>query len=90
MEKKLRFLSLDILRGLTIIFMIFVNDPVLAHVYPILLHASWNGITPTDYVFPMFLFIVGFYSIIHGKSKRKIESLCSCTKGTLRHSKFMS
>lgn len=60
MEEKLRFLSLDILRGLTIIFMIIVNDPgSWAHVYPILLHASWNGITPTDYVFPMFLFIVG-------------------------------
>lgn len=55
-----RLVALDVLRGLTIMFMIIVNDPgSWAHVYPILLHADWNGITPTDYIFPMFLFIVG-------------------------------
>ena len=59
MENK-RLLSLDILRGLTIILMIIVNDPgSWNHVYAPLLHAEWNGITPTDYVFPSFLFIVG-------------------------------
>lgn len=55
-----RLRSLDILRGLTIILMIVVNDPgSWDHVYAPLLHAEWNGITPTDYVFPSFLFIVG-------------------------------
>ena len=42
-----RLLSVDILRGLTIIFMIIVNDPgSWSHVYAPLLHAEWNGITP--------------------------------------------
>jgi len=55
-----RFLALDVLRGFTIIGMIIVNDPgSWSHVYPPLLHAEWNGLTPTDYVFPFFLFIVG-------------------------------
>ncbi len=57
---KNRLLSLDILRGLTIAGMIIVNDPgSWANVYPMLLHADWHGITPTDLVFPFFLFIVG-------------------------------
>ena len=52
-----RLLSLDILRGLTIILMIIVNDPgSWSHVYAPLLHVEWNGITPTDYVFPTFSF----------------------------------
>ena len=55
-----RILSLDILRGLTIILMIIVNDPgSWDHVYAPLLHADWNGLTPTDYIFPTFIFIVG-------------------------------
>ena len=59
-ENKTRLLSLDILRGITIIFMIIVNDPgSWDHVYAPLLHAKWNGLTPTDYIFPTFLFIVG-------------------------------
>jgi predicted acyltransferase len=59
-ENKTRLLSLDILRGMTIIFMIIVNDPgSWDHVYAPLLHAKWNGLTPTDYIFPTFLFIVG-------------------------------
>ncbi len=59
-NKNKRLLALDILRGLTIIFMIIVNTPgSWSHVYAPLLHADWNGITPTDYIFPTFLFIVG-------------------------------
>ena len=67
-QKRLR--SLDILRGLTIILMIIVNTPgTWAHVYAPFLHAEWNGITPTDYVFPGFLFIVGV-SIVLSFSKQ--------------------
>jgi predicted acyltransferase len=55
-----RLVSLDILRGMTVAFMIIVNTPGSGdHVYPILRHSSWNGCTPTDLVFPFFLFIVG-------------------------------
>ena len=58
--KNERLLSLDILRGLTIILMIIVNTPgSWDHVYTPFLHAEWNGVTPTDYIFPTFLFIVG-------------------------------
>ena len=71
MKTHQRLIALDILRGLTIMFMIIVNDPgSWAHVYPILLHADWNGITPTDYIFPMFLFIVGS-SIVLSLDKQK-------------------
>jgi len=55
-----RLISLDVLRGITISFMILVNNPgSWAYVYPPLRHAKWNGCTPTDLVFPFFLFIVG-------------------------------
>jgi predicted acyltransferase len=55
-----RVVSLDIFRGMTIAFMIIVNTPgSWNHVYSPLRHASWNGCTPTDLVFPFFLFIVG-------------------------------
>ncbi len=55
-----RLLALDIFRGMTIFFMIVVNSPgSWDNVYPPLRHASWNGLTPTDWVFPFFVFIVG-------------------------------
>lgn len=55
-----RFLSLDVFRGLTMAGMILVNNPGdWKHVYGPLLHVEWNGWTPTDLVFPFFLFIVG-------------------------------
>ncbi len=55
-----RLLSLDFFRGITIAGMILVNNPgSWAHVYPPLLHAKWHGWTPTDVIFPFFLFIVG-------------------------------
>ncbi len=55
-----RLVSLDIFRGLTIAFMIVVNTPgSWNYVYPPLRHAEWHGCTPTDLVFPFFLFIVG-------------------------------
>jgi predicted acyltransferase len=55
-----RFLALDVFRGMTICFMIIVNTPGNgATTYAPLLHADWNGFTPTDLVFPSFMFAVG-------------------------------
>lgn len=55
-----RLLSLDILRGITIAGMIMVNNPgSWSHIYTPLGHASWHGLTPTDLVFPFFMFIMG-------------------------------
>lgn len=55
-----RLTSLDVFRGIAITGMILVNMAGVAdQVYPPLLHADWNGCTPTDLVFPFFLFIVG-------------------------------
>lgn len=60
MEQRKRLQSLDILRGMTIMLMIIVNNPgSWQYVYAPLLHAKWHGWTPTDLVFPFFLFIVG-------------------------------
>jgi predicted acyltransferase len=68
-----RLISLDALRGFTIVLMVIVNDPgSWSHVYTPLLHADWNGITLTDLVFPFFLFIVGV-SITLAYSKRLIK-----------------
>jgi len=55
-----RLISLDAFRGFTVLAMILVNTPVNEdHVYSPLVHASWNGVTPADYIFPFFIFIVG-------------------------------
>ena len=55
-----RFLSLDVFRGMTICFMIIVNTPGSgAEPFAPLRHAGWHGFTPTDLVFPSFLFAVG-------------------------------
>lgn len=54
-----RFLALDVLRGMTICFMIIVNTPGGPNSYSPLNHAAWNGFTPTDLVFPSFMFVVG-------------------------------
>ena len=57
---KQRFLALDVLRGLTVAFMIIVNNPgSWGMAYPILKHKPWDGCTPCDLVFPFFLFCVG-------------------------------
>ncbi|MFC3881590.1 acyltransferase family protein [Algoriphagus namhaensis] len=55
-----RYLALDVLRGMTIAFMIIVNTPgSWSALYAPLAHADWHGFTPTDLVFPTFLFVVG-------------------------------
>ena len=60
-----RILALDILRGVTIAGMIMVNNPgSWGHIYAPLRHAEWNGLTPTDLVFPFFMFIMGISTYI--------------------------
>lgn len=55
-----RYQSLDVFRGATVALMILVNNPgSWAHIFSPLEHASWHGLTPTDLVFPFFLFAVG-------------------------------
>ncbi|MDM7921222.1 MAG: DUF5009 domain-containing protein [Pyrinomonadaceae bacterium] len=55
-----RLISLDVFRGMTIAGMVLVNNPgTWSAIYGPLKHAEWHGITPTDYIFPFFLFIVG-------------------------------
>lgn len=55
-----RSLALDVFRGLTVALMILVNNPgTWSHIYDPLEHAPWHGLTPTDLVFPFFLFAVG-------------------------------
>ncbi len=65
--KSARLLSLDVFRGMTVAFMIIVNTPgTWSHIYAPLRHAPWHGCTPTDLVFPSFLFISGvamFFSL---------------------------
>lgn len=57
---KQRFYSLDVFRGATVCLMILVNNPgTWSHIYDPLEHAPWHGLTPTDLVFPFFLFAVG-------------------------------
>ena len=72
-----RLVSLDFFRGLTVALMILVNSPgSWSHVYPPLLHADWHGVTPTDLVFPFFLFIVGV-SIALAYHKKKMDGVIS-------------
>lgn len=70
----MRLISLDVFRGLTIAMMIIANMAgVVPDVYPFLSHAPWNGCTPTDLVFPFFLFIVGV-AMSFSLSKYSLES----------------
>jgi predicted acyltransferase len=74
MIKPERILSVDLLRGLTIACMILVNNPgSWGNIYPPFEHSHWNGCTPTDLVFPFFLFIVGI-SISYSLSAAKLST----------------
>ena len=69
-----RLLSLDFFRGFTVAAMILVNNPGdWGHIYAPLEHAAWNGCTPTDLIFPFFLFIVGV-SIAYALGSKKEQS----------------
>lgn len=71
--KSQRLLSLDFFRGLTVAAMILVNNPgSWGHIYAPFEHAEWNGCTPTDLVFPFFLFIVGV-SIAYAMGSKKLD-----------------
>ncbi|MBL7873133.1 MAG: DUF1624 domain-containing protein [Cyclobacteriaceae bacterium] len=73
MNNNQRLESLDVFRGITVAAMILVNNPgSWSHMYSPLAHAPWNGCTPTDLIFPFFLFIVGVS--IHFAYKDKITS----------------
>ncbi len=73
MKTSERLLSLDVFRGITIMGMILVNNPgTWSAIYPPLAHAKWHGCTPTDLIFPFFLFIVGV-AISYSLSKRKAQ-----------------
>jgi predicted acyltransferase len=66
-----RLLSLDVFRGLTVAGMLLVNNPgSWAHIYPPLEHAAWHGWTPTDLIFPFFLFIVGITTELSFSGRR--------------------
>ena len=70
-----RILSVDIFRGITIAAMILVNTPgTWSNVYAPFLHADWHGLTPTDLIFPFFLFIVGM-SIAFAYTKKKASGV---------------
>jgi Uncharacterized conserved protein len=64
-----RLLSIDLLRGLTIGFMILVNDNGSRDAYRELQHSLWNGFTATDLVFPTFLFLVGVSTVFSTASR---------------------
>ena len=55
-----RLMAVDILRGMTVMLMIMVNNGAGKEIFVTLQHSKWNGMTPCDLVFPFFLFIMGF------------------------------
>jgi predicted acyltransferase len=70
-----RLVSLDVFRGLTVMFMILVNNPGdWGHIYKPLEHAEWNGCTLADLVFPLFLFIVGVSTVYSLETKKQIQA----------------
>ncbi len=66
-----RLVSLDVFRGMTVAGMLLVNNPgSWSAIYPPLEHAAWNGWTPTDLIFPFFLFIVGITTELSLRARR--------------------
>ncbi len=71
-QQSKRLLSLDVFRGITIAGMVLVNDAGdWGHVYEPLEHAPWNGLTPTDLIFPFFMFIVGVSMMLSFAKRRE-------------------
>lgn len=76
-----RYVSLDVMRGITVLFMCIVNNPgTWYRIYEPLCHSAWNGCTPTDLVYPFFIFCMGCamafsftkYDSFNGKACRKV------------------
>jgi predicted acyltransferase len=66
-----RLVSLDVFRGMTVAGMLLVNNPgTWSAIYPPLAHATWHGWTPTDLIFPFFLFIVGITTELSLRARR--------------------
>ncbi len=92
MKTHKRLLALDAMRGYTIMAMILVSTPATwDHVYLPVTHAEWNNTTPTDLIFPFFIFIVGIaIAISFGSKKSKgITTKAFYTKTVLRFVKIM-
>jgi predicted acyltransferase len=69
--KRQRLIALDVFRGMTVAGMLLVNDPgTWGAIYPPLEHAPWNGWTPTDLIFPFFLFIAGVTTYLSLSARR--------------------
>jgi len=87
MTKTKRYLALDVLRGITIAGMIVVNTPgSWSYMYAPLRHAAWHGCTPTDLVFPFFLFVMGvsmFFSFAKYGDGLNAKSLLKIGKRSL-------
>ncbi len=83
-----RIQSVDILRGMTIAGMILVNNPGGGTVYAPLEHAEWFGLTPTDLVFPFFMFIMGITTYL---SLRKFDFRWSwpCARKVLKRAALL-
>jgi predicted acyltransferase len=78
-----RLISLDLLRGITILTMVLVNNPGdWSNVYPELLHAEWNGCKLADFVFPFFIFILGMAIPLANPNKE--QSFTNGTKYLIR------
>ena len=75
-----RLLAVDILRGITIAGMLLVNNPgTWEHIYTPLEHAEWIGLTPTDLVFPFFMFVMGvsmYFSLRKYDFKMSKRAMC--------------
>ena len=85
-----RLLSLDLFRGVTLAFMILVNDAGDgAHAYAQLEHAAWNGWTLTDLVFPSFLFIVGVAMVFAFEARRRHGDSTSVILGHVLRRSFL-
>jgi len=86
-ETSARLVSLDVFRGATIAAMILVNNPGNTASYWPLRHAKWNGWTPTDLIFPFFLFIVGVSLVLSFQSRlRRGDSTRSLVWHTVKRS----
>ena len=77
-QKGSRLLAVDILRGMTVMFMILVNNGAGKEIFSTLKHSKWDGMTPCDLVFPVVLFIMGFSIFL---SLRKTEFRWSAQTG---------